>query len=43
VSLATARRRVLALAPRHQLPEPLRAAHAEVNRLHREAGAQGRS
>jgi deoxyribonuclease V len=38
VTLAAARRWVLALAPRHRLPEPIRAAHAEVNRLRREAG-----
>lgn len=37
VSLASARRLVLALASRHRLPEPVRAAHAEVNRLRREA------
>jgi len=36
VSLATARRLVLSLARRHRLPEPVRAAHAEVNRLRRE-------
>jgi deoxyribonuclease V len=36
VTLAGARRWVLALAPRHRLPEPIRAAHAEVNRLRRE-------
>lgn len=36
VTLAAARRAVLALAPRHRLPEPIRAAHAEVNRLRRE-------
>jgi deoxyribonuclease V len=38
VSLETARRWVLRLAPRHRLPEPIRAAHAEVNRMRREAG-----
>jgi deoxyribonuclease V len=43
VSLATARRRVLALTPRYRLSEPVRAAHAEVNRLRREARARGRS
>jgi deoxyribonuclease V len=42
VTLAAARRQVLALAPRHRLPEPVRAAHAEVNRLRRQA-AQPRS
>lgn len=36
VSLATARRLALRFAKRHRLPEPLRAAHAEVNRLRRE-------
>lgn len=35
VSLSTARRQVLRLAPRLRLPEPVRAAHAEVNRLRR--------
>jgi deoxyribonuclease V len=35
VSLATARRWVLALSPRFRLPEPVRTAHAEVNRLRR--------
>jgi deoxyribonuclease V len=35
VTLAAARRLVLALAPRHRLPEPIRAAHAEVTRLRR--------
>ncbi len=35
VSLATARRLVLRFAPRWRLPEPLRAAHQEVNRLRR--------
>ncbi len=33
VSLATARRLTLSLSPRFRLPEPVRAAHAEVNRL----------
>jgi len=37
VSLATARRWVLRLAPRYRLPEPVRAAHDEVNRLRRAA------
>lgn len=37
VSLATARRLALRFAPRYRLPEPTRAAHAEVNRLRREA------
>jgi deoxyribonuclease V len=36
VTLAAARHWVLALAPHHRLPEPIRAAHAEVNRLRRE-------
>ena len=35
VSLPTARRLVLRFAPRFRLPEPMRAAHAEVNRLRR--------
>jgi len=35
VSLATARRLALRFAPRFRLPEPIRAAHAEVNRLRR--------
>jgi deoxyribonuclease V len=35
--LATARRIVLDLTPRFRHPEPLRAAHAEVNRLRRKA------
>jgi deoxyribonuclease V len=35
VSLETARAWVLRLAPRWRLPEPVRAAHAEVNRLRR--------
>jgi len=38
VSLATARRWILRLTPRYRLPEPIRAAHREVNRLRREAG-----
>jgi deoxyribonuclease V len=37
VSLSRARSLVLRLAPRYRLPEPIRAAHAEVNRLRREA------
>jgi len=37
VSLQTAQRLVLRLAPRWRLPEPVRAAHEEVNRLRREA------
>jgi deoxyribonuclease V len=37
VSLPTAQRLVLRLAPRWRLPEPVRAAHEEVNRLRREA------
>lgn len=36
VSLATARRLTLRFATQHRLPEPARAAHAEVNRLRRE-------
>lgn len=40
VSLASARRWVLRLAPHHRLPEPLREAHAEVNRLRRNASAR---
>ena len=39
VSLATARRLVLRFAPRTRLAEPIRAAHAEVNRLRREAAS----
>ncbi len=35
VSLETAVRQLLRFAPRHRLPEPIRAAHAEVNRLRR--------
>ena len=35
VGLATARRLALRFAPRFRLPEPIRAAHAEVNRLRR--------
>ena len=35
VSLATARRTVLRLAPRYRLPETTRTAHQEVNRLRR--------
>ncbi len=38
VSLVTARRWILRLASRYRLPEPVRAAHREVNRLRREAG-----
>lgn len=36
VNLATARRLVLRLTPRFRIPEPIRAAHTEVNRLRRE-------
>jgi deoxyribonuclease V len=36
VSLATAQRLVLRFSPRFRIPEPIRAAHAEVNRLRRE-------
>jgi len=35
ISLETARRTALRLAPRYRLPEPVRAAHREVNRLRR--------
>ena len=38
ISLATARRFILALTPRTRLPETTRAAHGEVNRMRREAG-----
>lgn len=38
VTLADAERWVLRLAGRYRLPEPVRAAHAEVNRLRRSAG-----
>lgn len=41
ISLATARRAVLRLAPRYRLPEPVRAAHREVNRLRRLGGCTG--
>jgi deoxyribonuclease V len=41
ISLATARRSVLRLAPRYRLPEPVRAAHQEVNRLRRLAALGG--
>jgi deoxyribonuclease V len=41
VSLATARRWVLRLAPRFRVPEPVRAAHAEANRLRREGSLRG--
>jgi deoxyribonuclease V len=37
VSLATARRLVLRFSPRYRVSDPIRAAHAEVNRLRREA------
>lgn len=36
VSLATARRLTLRFTPRFRIPEPIRAAHAEVTRLRRE-------
>jgi deoxyribonuclease V len=36
-SLPTARRLVLRFSPRYRVPEPIRCAHAEVNRLRREA------
>jgi len=35
VSLDSARRHALRLSPRYRVPEPIRAAHAEVNRLRR--------
>ena len=38
ISLETARRTTLRLAARYRLPEPVRAAHREVNRLRRLAG-----
>jgi deoxyribonuclease V len=38
VSLATARCLALRFSPRFRIPEPIRAAHAEVNRLRRETG-----
>jgi deoxyribonuclease V len=41
VSLPTARRLVLRFTPRYRVPEPIRAAHAEVNRLRREAAGSG--
>jgi deoxyribonuclease V len=41
ISLETARRTVLRLAPRYRLPEPVRAAHREVNRLRRLGGCTG--
>jgi deoxyribonuclease V len=41
VSLATARRLALRFAPRCRLPEPIRAAHVEVNRLRRLGGQLG--
>ena len=41
ISLETARRTALRLAPRYRLPEPVRAAHREVNRLRRLAGCSG--
>ncbi len=40
VSQETARRWVLRLARSHRLPEPSRAAHAEVNRLRRAGGVE---
>jgi deoxyribonuclease V len=43
VTLATARRLVLRFAPRFRIPEPIRAAHAEVNRLRRQTGVQTRT
>jgi deoxyribonuclease V len=41
ISLETARRTALRLAPRYRLPEPVRAAHREVNRLRRLAALGG--
>jgi deoxyribonuclease V len=41
ISLETARRTALRLAPRYRLPEPVRAAHREVNRLRRLAISGG--
>ena len=41
ISLETARRTVLRLASRYRLPEPVRAAHQEVNRLRRAASLGG--
>jgi deoxyribonuclease V len=38
ISLESARRAALRLARRHRIPEPVRAAHLEVNRLRRLAG-----
>jgi deoxyribonuclease V len=43
VTLATARRLALRFAPRFRIPEPVRTAHAEVNRLRREAGGGRRA
>jgi deoxyribonuclease V len=40
ISLPTARRLVLRFSPRYRVPEPIRTAHAEVNRLRREATAE---
>lgn len=40
MGLENARRWILRLAPRYRLPEPIRAAHREVNRLRREAGGR---
>jgi deoxyribonuclease V len=41
ITLETARRTVLRLAARYRLPEPVRAAHREVNRLRRLARCKG--
>jgi deoxyribonuclease V len=41
ISLESARRATLRLAPRYRIPEPVRAAHLEVNRLRRLAGCSG--
>jgi deoxyribonuclease V len=41
VSLASARRWVLRLAPQHRVTEPVRAAHAESNRVRRASEAPG--
>jgi deoxyribonuclease V len=41
ISLESARRATLRLALRYRIPEPVRAAHFEVNRLRRLAGCSG--
>jgi deoxyribonuclease V len=40
ICIETARRTALRLAPRYRLPEPIRAAHHEVNRLRRLGGCE---